>query len=65
MRKLTREEFYNMSFREMAKHHGMEENSFIKQCFPDSKFIWHNNIWYALYEEWYDKSQNKLAKALR
>jgi hypothetical protein len=65
MGKLTKEQFQNMNLKDVAEYHGVKELDFIEQCYPSEKYIWDSLYFYNHYEEWYRKTQNKLAKALK
>lgn len=62
---LTRGQFHTMSFREISKHHGLKEADFISQAFPPAVVVRGSEYWYRIYEQWYKRTQNKLAKAMR
>lgn len=65
MRKLTKEEFEDMHFNEIAKHHEMKEIDFIFEVYPAHKVMSDKSPFYGEYEDWYKRTHNKLARALK
>jgi hypothetical protein len=63
--RLTEEQFKTMSLRAVAKFHGLKEVDFISEAFPTFVILMKSKDYYQAYINWYTRTQNKLAKALK
>lgn len=62
---LSKQDFTQMHIKDVARFHGIKEVDFILAVFPSEKYIWNSEYYYKYYVDWYKKTQNKLAKALK